>query len=102
MENINNDNIVINMNNYNLAIKKFKNLKRFNSDVISINKTYDIEARINRILQKINNVYKLFFESIFCRSITKKASFNTYKISRNILENKMDVVNYLRLIEKEK
>ena len=90
------------MNNYNLAIKKFKNLKRFNSDVISINKTYDIEARINRILQKINNVYKLFFESIFCRSITKKASFNTYKISRNILENKMDVVNYLRLIEKEK
>ena len=100
INNINNDNNILNMNNSNLNIHNSKKFKRFKSVSLHVNYTHNIEDKINQMLKNINNIYKLFFACIFCRSEKIRTSYNIYKINRSVLENKMDVVNYLRLIEK--
>ena len=97
--NLNDDNNIINVGSSKLNIRKKKNSKKFNSVLLRMNPTQDIDGKINQMLKKINNVYKLFFRYIFYRSKGIKTSFNIYKISRKILENKMDVISYLKLIE---
>ena len=98
--NINNVNNIVNMNNCNLNIYNRKILKKCNNDELLINQTHDIEEVINEMLKGIDNVYKLFLTYVFCRSKRIKTSYNIYKSNRNFLEKKMDVVYYLRLIEK--
>ena len=91
---INNDNNISNMNNCDINIYNIKNLKKLKSDELPINKAHDMQNMINQMTKNINNVYKLLFTYFFCRSKNAKTSYNFYKISRNALEKKMDVVFY--------
>ena len=97
---INSDNNIKIIDKCKLNINVDNNSKKFKSVSLSINRTHDIESRINQMLKNINNIYKLFFACIFCQSKKIKTVYNYYRVNRKVLENKMDVVNYLRLIEK--
>ena len=97
---INNDNNIVNMNNFNFSIHNRNSLYKFKSDESPINRPYYKKDKINQIFKSANDIYKLFFKYICCRSKKLKYTYNIYKINRNIFENKMDVVYYLRLIEK--